>query len=144
MIRRPPRSTLFPYTTLFRSRRAARLGRAGRGEGPDRPRAVARAGGRRPQAARRPQDHGEGPTDSITDCGGVLCMNLPTRPLGTSGLDITTVGFGAWATGGGGWAVGWGPPGHAGSPAAVRRAPALGINRNRTPPAYGLGPFAEG
>src|SRR6266571_8091737 len=30
MIRRPPRSTLFPYTTLFRSRRAAprRCGRA--------------------------------------------------------------------------------------------------------------------
>src|SRR2546429_2387227 len=30
MIRRPPRSTLFPYTTLFRSRRhsAARRGRA--------------------------------------------------------------------------------------------------------------------
>src|SRR5438105_13946560 len=25
MIRRPPRSTLFPYTTLFRSRRAQRL-----------------------------------------------------------------------------------------------------------------------
>src|SRR3712207_7604623 len=25
MIRRPPRSTLFPYTTLFRSRRRARL-----------------------------------------------------------------------------------------------------------------------
>src|SRR3712207_8373223 len=37
MIRRPPRSTLFPYTTLFRSRAAGqrrgvlRLGRAGRG-----------------------------------------------------------------------------------------------------------------
>src|SRR3712207_7432949 len=31
MIRRPPRSTLFPYTTLFRSRRiAARGGRSGR------------------------------------------------------------------------------------------------------------------
>src|SRR5689334_24191998 len=29
MIRRPPRSTLFPYTTLFRSRRDARR-RAGR------------------------------------------------------------------------------------------------------------------
>src|SRR5689334_24248175 len=27
MIRRPPRSTLFPYTTLFRSGRAARAGR---------------------------------------------------------------------------------------------------------------------
>src|SRR5260370_20543275 len=26
MIRRPPRSTLFPYTTLFRSRRKARPG----------------------------------------------------------------------------------------------------------------------
>src|SRR5260370_23913060 len=26
MIRRPPRSTLFPYTTLFRSRAALRLG----------------------------------------------------------------------------------------------------------------------
>src|SRR5438445_7399416 len=32
MIRRPPRSTLFPYTTLFRSRRSRRCdgGRAGR------------------------------------------------------------------------------------------------------------------
>src|SRR2546425_5249148 len=61
MIRRPPRSTLFPYTTLFRSRRdragcAARRGgrhrrpgparerRARRGEGLGRPRA--RHGGR--------------------------------------------------------------------------------------------------
>src|SRR3712207_7401179 len=33
MIRRPPRSTLFPYTTLFRSRpaRAAEASRGGRG-----------------------------------------------------------------------------------------------------------------
>src|SRR3712207_7243493 len=30
MIRRPPRSTLFPYTTLFRSRRAGRGVRHGR------------------------------------------------------------------------------------------------------------------
>src|SRR6267143_4145096 len=30
MIRRPPRSTLFPYTTLFRSRCAARTPRRGR------------------------------------------------------------------------------------------------------------------
>src|SRR2546426_7976783 len=28
MIRRPPRSTLFPYTTLFRSQRSRRLARA--------------------------------------------------------------------------------------------------------------------
>src|SRR5438093_3335820 len=45
MIRRPPRSTLFPYTTLFRSRAAARLRREGR-----RPRACARA-----RAARAPE-----------------------------------------------------------------------------------------
>src|SRR3712207_7596398 len=30
MIRRPPRSTLFPYTTLFRSKRLAAARRAGR------------------------------------------------------------------------------------------------------------------
>src|SRR3712207_8415166 len=32
MIRRPPRSTLFPYTTLFRSELPERRGRAGRRE----------------------------------------------------------------------------------------------------------------
>ena len=55
-------------------------------------------------------------------------MTLPTRPLGTSGLDITTVGFGAWAIGGGGWAFGWGPQDDAASLAAMRRALELGIN----------------
>src|SRR2546430_7523834 len=34
MIRRPPRSTLFPYTTLFRSQRLC-TGTSGRGERPD-------------------------------------------------------------------------------------------------------------
>src|SRR2546422_3053112 len=34
MIRRPPRSTLFPYTTLFRSRQQ---GQGHRGRAPDRP-----------------------------------------------------------------------------------------------------------
>src|SRR3712207_6992601 len=38
MIRRPPRSTLFPYTTLFRS---PPLGRRGRGGGGGAPRAAA-------------------------------------------------------------------------------------------------------
>src|SRR3712207_387817 len=42
MIRRPPRSTLFPYTTLFRSRRADRMA-AHRGlvRRPDQPAAAA-------------------------------------------------------------------------------------------------------
>src|SRR3712207_7376137 len=34
MIRRPPRSTLFPYTTLFRSRRPIRGDDRGRGQVP--------------------------------------------------------------------------------------------------------------
>src|SRR5688572_33325446 len=58
MIRRPPRSTLFPYTTLFRSCRGrggrrAPAHRGGRGRcRPPRPRGRARAGGRRSRAAR--------------------------------------------------------------------------------------------
>src|SRR5690348_17810079 len=38
MIRRPPRSTLFPYTTLFRSLPAARAAAARRGSAAARPR----------------------------------------------------------------------------------------------------------
>lgn len=47
---------------------------------------------------------------------------LPTGPLGTSGLEITTVGFGAWAIGGGGWAFGFGPQDDDDSLAAMRHA----------------------
>src|SRR3712207_6999408 len=52
MIRRPPRSTLFPYTTLFRSRRGLLL-RLQRQVAPD---AAARGGrvGRRHQDGARP------------------------------------------------------------------------------------------
>src|SRR5207248_8915772 len=45
MCRRPPRSTLFPYTTLFRSAVAVAAGRAGEPGGPDRPRPAGRAAG---------------------------------------------------------------------------------------------------
>src|SRR3989442_7389946 len=53
MIRRPPRSTLFPYTTLFRSRRAARR-RRGRKPSrvPPAPRGPRGAGADRGGAAR--------------------------------------------------------------------------------------------
>src|SRR3712207_8238725 len=50
MIRRPPRSTLFPYTTLFRS---TRRGRAARGPARPRRRDV-RGQRRRPGGARAP------------------------------------------------------------------------------------------
>ena len=66
-------------------------------------------------------------------------MPLPTRPLGTSGLEITTVGFGAWAIGGAGWAFSWGPQDDAESIAAMRRAVERGINWIDTAAIYGLG-----
>jgi aryl-alcohol dehydrogenase-like predicted oxidoreductase len=34
---------------------------------------------------------------------------LRTAPLATTGLEITRVGFGAWAIGGGGWELGCRP-----------------------------------
>jgi aryl-alcohol dehydrogenase-like predicted oxidoreductase len=68
---------------------------------------------------------------------------LPLRPLGTSGMDITRVGFGAWATGGGGWAFGWGPQDDAESIAAINRALELGVNWIDTAAIYGLGHSEE-
>src|SRR5256885_10840901 len=59
MIRRPPRSTLFPYTTLFRSRRGAAQRVAvdvGNRQGvPQDPQAA--AGGARPARAGRSEEH---------------------------------------------------------------------------------------
>lgn len=70
-------------------------------------------------------------------------MVLPTRPLGSSGLNITTLGLGAWAIGGGGWSYGWGPQDDAASLAAMRHALDLGINWIDTAAAYGLGHSEE-
>ncbi len=72
-----------------------------------------------------------------------VVSNLPTRPLGTSGLEITTVGFGAWAIGGGGWYSGWGPQDDAQSLAAMRHALTRGINWIDTAAVYGLGHSEE-
>ncbi|MFI5006924.1 MAG: aldo/keto reductase [Solirubrobacterales bacterium] len=65
-------------------------------------------------------------------------MSLPKRPLGRSGLEITTVGFGAWATGGP-WFFGWGPQDDAESIAAIHHAVKLGVNWIDTAAVYGLG-----
>lgn len=69
--------------------------------------------------------------------------SLPTRPLGTSGLAITPVGFGAWAIGGGDWAYGWGPQDDTDSIAAMRHAVERGINWIDTAAVYGLGHSEE-
>src|SRR5215216_7563680 len=64
---------------------------------------------------------------------------LTTEQLGQTGLEITRVGFGAWAIGGGGWEGGWGPQDDADSVAAIERALELGVNWIDTAAVYGLG-----
>ena len=68
---------------------------------------------------------------------------LTTRRLGTTDMEITTVGFGAWAIGGSNWAFGWGPQDDAKSIATIRRALERGINWIDTAAVYGLGHSEE-
>lgn len=64
---------------------------------------------------------------------------LNTAPLGQTGLEITRVGFGAWAIGGGDWEHGWGAQDDAESIAAIHYALEQGINWIDTAAAYGFG-----
>src|ERR1041385_8284301 len=68
---------------------------------------------------------------------------MQTRRLGNSDLDITAIGFGAWAIGGGGWAFAWGAQDDADSVATIREAIDLGINWIDTAAVYGLGHSEE-
>jgi len=70
-------------------------------------------------------------------------MKLNNRPLGSSGIEITTVGFGAWAAGGGGWIFSWGAQDDAESVAAIRRSIDLGVNWIDTAAVYGIGHSEE-
>jgi predicted dehydrogenase len=70
-------------------------------------------------------------------------MALATRPLGKSGMEITTVGFGAWAAGGGGWAFSWGAQDDGASIAAIKHAVSRGVNWIDTAAVYGLGHSEE-
>ena len=64
---------------------------------------------------------------------------LKTTQLGQTGLEITRIGFGAWAIGGGGWEFGWGPQDDEESIGAIHRALEQGINWIDTAAAYGFG-----
>src|SRR3989475_5875358 len=76
MIRRPPRSTLFPYTTLFRSRHVVRLrapgGRGGRGRSRLE---IALARVPRPPARRR-QPRSEEHTSELQSQSNLVCRLL--------------------------------------------------------------------
>lgn len=68
---------------------------------------------------------------------------METRRLGNSDLDITRVGFGAWAIGGTGWEFAWGPQEDAESIRAIHRALELGVNWIDTAAVYGMGHSEE-
>ncbi|HEY6673773.1 MAG TPA: aldo/keto reductase [Rubrobacteraceae bacterium] len=63
--------------------------------------------------------------------------------FGKTGMEITPIGFGAWAIGGGGWAAAWGPQDDDEAVGAIRRAVELGVNWVDTAAVYGLGHSEE-
>src|SRR2546427_6314707 len=71
MIRRPPRSTLFPYTTLFRSRRRGHLG-----PGAGRPRA------RLHRLVESRKVRGLGHEDPLPERKGMAAGHLLAAPVG--------------------------------------------------------------
>jgi aryl-alcohol dehydrogenase-like predicted oxidoreductase len=64
---------------------------------------------------------------------------LTRSALGTTGMELTRVGFGAWAIGGGDWQFGWGPQDDDDSIAAIDHALERGVNWIDTAAAYGVG-----
>ena len=68
---------------------------------------------------------------------------MQTRTLGNSDLNITPVGYGAWAVGGSGWQFAWGSQDDDDSIAAIHRALELGVNWIDTAAVYGLGHSEE-
>jgi aryl-alcohol dehydrogenase-like predicted oxidoreductase len=66
-----------------------------------------------------------------------------TRQLGDSDLQLTAIGFGAWAIGGGDWQYAWGPQEDKKSIEAIHHALEIGINWIDTAAVYGLGHSEE-
>jgi aryl-alcohol dehydrogenase-like predicted oxidoreductase len=68
---------------------------------------------------------------------------MQTRKLGNSDLQITPVGYGAWAVGGSGWQFALGSQDDKDSIAAIHRSLELGVNWIDTAAVYGLGHSEE-
>ena len=68
---------------------------------------------------------------------------MQTVKFGKTGMEITPIGFGAWAIGGGGWAAAWGPQDDDEAVGAIWRAVELGVNWVDTAAVYGLGHSEE-
>jgi aryl-alcohol dehydrogenase-like predicted oxidoreductase len=70
-------------------------------------------------------------------------ISAKTRQLGDSDMQLTAIGFGAWAIGGGDWQFAWGSQDDNDSIAAIQHALDLGINWIDTAAVYGLGHSEE-
>src|SRR3989449_9232187 len=83
MIRRPPRSTLFPYTTLFRSVGSSHLRRATHGAGPGGDRPLRPRGDRRHRSPIARGTHPTGPAGTLVvgQAGGGR-LRIRGRPSG--------------------------------------------------------------
>lgn len=68
---------------------------------------------------------------------------MDKRKLGNTDMDITRIGFGAWAIGGGNWEFGWGPQDDDKAINAIRQAIEVGMNWIDTAAVYGLGHSEE-
>jgi aryl-alcohol dehydrogenase-like predicted oxidoreductase len=66
-----------------------------------------------------------------------------TKKLGNSDLELTSIGFGAWAIGGGDWQYAWGPQEDKASVEAIHAALDAGVNWIDTAAVYGLGHSEE-
>lgn len=64
---------------------------------------------------------------------------MKKRQLGNSDLQLSEIGFGAWAIGGGGYAFGWGNQVETDAIRAIHKALDLGINWIDTAAVYGMG-----
>ncbi|HTH53621.1 MAG TPA: aldo/keto reductase [Edaphobacter sp.] len=68
---------------------------------------------------------------------------MEKKKLGNSDMELSPIGFGAWAIGGGDWQFAWGPQDDNDSIAAIHKALDLGINWIDTAAVYGLGHSEE-
>ncbi len=68
---------------------------------------------------------------------------MKTVRFGNSDMEITRVGFGAWAIGGNGWAFGWGSQDDKQSIEAIHKSLEMGVNWIDTAAVYGCGHSEE-
>ncbi len=68
---------------------------------------------------------------------------MEKRGFGSTGMEITPIGFGSWAIGGENWSHGWGPQDDNNAVEAIERALGKGINWIDTAAVYGLGHSEE-